>query len=238
MNPPPEQHGYPDWQRVEQRQLEPLMRVKSLAVNAQEEGHGPFYVGTTPAVTVFVEMLTQEIDTNTLTLVWAFDEKLSEPTISESFTFNEPGQYLYQQFACQAPWLFIIFSIPKLAHENYYTVVVEPNTALLNEPRRGENLLFAGEVAVGAGKSVSKQIPRLAPGSATYHVYTGVAEGNQFAHLEYFKNGGWHLLDATLMLGLKYFMNLHVALPPTPMRIGFFNGGAGEVTYIVSLAFP
>ena len=238
MNPPPEQHGYPDWQRVEQRQLEPLMRVKELAVNAQEEGHGPFYVGTTPAVTVFVEMTAQEIDTNTLTLVWAFDEKLSEPTISESFTFNEPGQYLYQQFACQAPWLFIIFSIPKLAHENKYTVVVEPNTALLSEPRRGENVLFAGEVKVGAGKTVIKPVPRLAQGSATIHLYDGLVKGAIFFVLERFVGGVWVQFDVlTFSLG-EDFINAHLALPPNPLRLNFTNLTAAEVTFTAALAFP
>lgn len=239
MTPPEEQHGYPDWQRVEQRQLEPLLRKENLEVGAgTEKQFGPFYVGTTPAVTVFAEMTAQEIDTNELWLVWAFDQEGNNPTLVEKFGFAILGNWMYQQVACQAPWLFVTFRTPKLAHLNKYTIIVEPNTSILPEPRRGDPVMLHGSGEVKAGATTIYEIPRVAGGMGTFKFRMGEAANRFFIFFERFKEEGWREMWVWDTGTTASYIHEELALPPQPIRFRVNNILGAGAFHEISLIFP
>lgn len=239
-----QEHGYPDWQRLSQQQGERLYASNSVSVKKGSPVIlGPFYVGLTPALTLYAigrfgSALTR------VNIIWGATEALAAPRITEEFILAEEESLLYQQLTCQGQWVAIEFNAITVTEEPTYEVILQPNALVYSEPRLGNGLLLHQTFAVAAGKETTIKVTRVGPGPATIRFVVAEAEVNTWLTVEYFFNGVWSVLWVFFLGAVSAerktggVLAENFTLPRSPVRFKVNNFGAKDQTGRILVTIP
>jgi hypothetical protein len=223
--------GYPDWQRVETRTGEPLLRWEGQDVPAQVT-EGPFYVGNWPELMVYAA---QNIGPSSVVDIL----DLASGDVNDVITLTEyvftPGLFLNVQRPINTQYIGLRVRPITAGDSNWDLALVPTTNEHSQSPILTKRVLYnVTNQNVAAGATLTVPLDFIAPGPATFHFQGPTTYNNNLQFMD--TGGNWQSLYPYTGTDMGGTYTDRIVLPESAIRFTFHNtDGAAMHQYNASL---